>query len=323
LLYDRSAVEPGTLGVVQAVVANQGSGWTFTLDDLRRYYERVSARVARADADALAARREAAMAGTAVDPPPFFAALEGWYLGAAATLGRRTAELHLALAAIPGDAFEPEPLAGSALDELASALVMTGERHLDLLAARRDTLPDVARPHAEAVLASRATILERLAGIRALREAGRRTRVHGDYHLGQVLRTDADFVIIDFEGEPARSLAERRAKHSPLKDVAGMLRSFDYAAHAALIGFAQSSPGAADALSPWAEGWHRWVSRAFLAAYREAMGRSSLLPDGSAFDALLSALVLEKALYEVGYELNSRPDWARIPLAALVHLLQG
>jgi maltose alpha-D-glucosyltransferase/alpha-amylase len=319
LLYDRPGLEPGTLAVVQASITNQGSGWTFTLDELRRYYERATARAGRVETAAQPSQDPRAGLDGA-EPPPFFAALERYYLSAAATLGRRTAELHLALSRATGPAFEPEPLDAAAREALVADAVSHATDVLELLASRRDQLPDAARNAADAVLAGRSTLLARIESIRTLTDAGQRMRVHGDYHLGQVLRTEEDFVIIDFEGEPARTLPERRMKFSPLKDVAGMLRSFNYAAYAALVGHEQVSPGAALQLGPFADTWVHWVSRAFLAAYRETMHDSRVVPRGAAFDELLDALIVEKALYEVGYELNSRPDWARIPLTALASL---
>jgi maltose alpha-D-glucosyltransferase / alpha-amylase len=319
ILYDRPGLEPGTLAVVQASITNQGSGWNFTIDELRRYYERATARAGGVEGTGHATQDpRAGLDGP--EPPPFFAAPERYYLTAAATLGRRTAELHLALARATGPAFEPEPLDAAAREALVVDAIAHARGVLDLLAARRDQLPEAARPAADSVLAGQDQLLARIAAIRTLDDAGQRMRVHGDYHLGQVLRTEEDFVIIDFEGEPARSLTERRAKYSPLKDVAGMLRSFNYAAYGALVGHEQVSPGASAQLTPWADTWLHWVSRAFLAAYRDTMGDARVLPRGAAFGALLDALIVEKALYEVGYELNSRPDWARIPLNALVTL---
>jgi maltose alpha-D-glucosyltransferase/alpha-amylase len=320
LLYERTGTEAATMAVVQAAVANQGSGWTFTIDELRRYYERVTARVNRPDADSIPEGADVAVTTDGPEPPPFFAALEGWYLGAAATLGRRTAELHLALADADGERFAPERLDRARLRTMSSNAVAHANGVLTLLAARADSLSDESRARAAAVLQAGGSLLDGLRAIEHLRDAGQRIRVHGDYHLGQVLRTEEDFVILDFEGEPARTLAERRDKYSPLKDVAGMLRSFHYAAYAALFAFAQTSPGAADRLAPWADAWQHWVSRAFVAAYRQTMADSRLLPQGESFDALLQALTLEKALYELGYELNSRPDWAAIPLTALMTL---
>ena len=147
-------------------------------------------------------------------------------------------------------------------------------------------------------------------------------RCHGDYHLGQVLWVENDFVILDFEGEPARTVEERRAKQSPLKDAAGMLRSFDYAAHAGLFAFTQGRPEDFDRLAPWAELWRQWVSAAFLRAYRETAGAAPFVAaEPERFTALLDAFLLDKAFYELQYELNNRPDWVRIPLRGVLTLL--
>jgi maltose alpha-D-glucosyltransferase/alpha-amylase len=150
---------------------------------------------------------------------------------------------------------------------------------------------------------------------------GQRIRVHGDYHLGQVLRVRNDYVILDFEGEPAKPLPERRAKHSPLKDVAGMLRSFSYAAYAALFNYAARRPEAVDQLEPWAQLWERSTSAEFLRAYRETIAPGWLLPEspGDA-EALLRAYLIDKAMYELRYEFNNRPNWVRIPLWGLAEL---
>jgi maltose alpha-D-glucosyltransferase/alpha-amylase len=152
----------------------------------------------------------------------------------------------------------------------------------------------------------------------------RRTRVHGDYHLGQVLAVGQDFVLIDFEGEPARPLAERRAKQSPLKDVAGMLRSFSYAAHAALLAASEERPDRRGELESRAQIWDASVRAAFLERYRRTTVDTSLVPsDDRGFERLLDAFVLEKALYEVGYELASRPQWVGIPLLGILQILRA
>jgi len=154
-----------------------------------------------------------------------------------------------------------------------------------------------------------------------------RIRHHGDYHLGQVLYTGKDFVIIDFEGEPARPLSERRIKRSPLRDVAGMLRSFHYVTYAALpahetYGMASTQSDIRTSLEPWARLWHLWVSTVFLKSYREVASRAPFLPRSSEeLQVLLDAYILEKAVYELSYELNSRPDWVHIPLHGIVHIL--
>jgi len=150
------------------------------------------------------------------------------------------------------------------------------------------------------------------------------TRIHGDYHLGQVLFTGSDFVLIDFEGEPARPLEERRRKRSPLQDVAGMLRSFHYAAYAPLLQSAsQLTDERAQALAPWAYYWQRWVSAAFLRAYFEVTRNAQFIPRSrEELALLLDAYILDKAIYELGYELNNRPSWVRIPLEGISQLLR-
>jgi trehalose synthase-fused probable maltokinase len=214
-------------------------------------------------------------------------------------LGETTAELHLALASGTGD-FSAEPIAPSDLGAWLEALeeeVRTAARALARQAIQVDT----------------AALLRRADGLAGLRGA-LKIRHHGDYHLGQVLeRDDGSFVIIDFEGEPAKPLALRREKRSPLRDVAGMLRSFDYARHAALRAGDSSAPGRRRA----AADWYAAVRDAFLSAYVRTVtaGSESLLPGD--IDAPLAALELDKAAYEVLYELNNRPDWLPIPLAAL------
>jgi maltose alpha-D-glucosyltransferase/alpha-amylase len=154
---------------------------------------------------------------------------------------------------------------------------------------------------------------------------GRRIRLHGDLHLGQVLFTGRDFVLIDFEGEPARSLAERRRRRSALYDVAGMLRSFHYAAELALTEATEGSPLRAEdvaRLGPWARRWVEVVSRAFLRGYFDQTGNADWLPNGEdARRQLLEVHQLEKALYELGYELNNRPELVGVPLRAILDLL--
>jgi maltose alpha-D-glucosyltransferase/alpha-amylase len=214
-------------------------------------------------------------------------------------LGETTAELHLALASGTGG-FSAEPIAQSDLGAWLAALeeeVRTAARALARQAIQVDT----------------AALLRRADGLAGLRGA-LKTRHHGDYHLGQVLeRDDGSFVIIDFEGEPAKPLALRREKRSPLRDVAGMLRSFDYARHTGL----RAGDASAAARRRAAADWYAAVRDAFLSAYLRTVtaGSRSLLP--SDIDAPLAALELEKAAYEVLYELNNRPDWLPIPLAAL------
>jgi maltose alpha-D-glucosyltransferase/alpha-amylase len=299
--YLRPGLEPGTLAVVQAAVKHQGSGWDFMINELRRFYERVS--VQNPDLDRPA-----------------------YSMNAAQGLARRTAELHLALAQGTDEAFRPEPFDGADIDTVAERMDRHAAEILDLLARQADTLGGPSRELAERLLAARGAVRAIFSELRRVRDGGRRIRVHGDYHLGQLLRTEEDFVILDFEGEPARSIAERRARQSPLKDVAGMVRSFGYASYAALIAETVHAPDRLQELEPAADAWQQQVSDAFVASYVERLGAEptgrALLPDASATATLLRAFVVEKAMYELGYELNHRPEWVRIPLMG-IHKLIG
>jgi maltose alpha-D-glucosyltransferase / alpha-amylase len=195
------------------------------------------------------------------------------------------------------------------------------KHQLALLEATLARLDDRRRTLAEQVLAHRGELLHQIDDLRALRNGGGRIRCHGDYHLGQVLVTEGDVAIIDFEGEPSRPLAARRSKSSPLRDVAGMLRSFSYAALTGLHAATQTRPEDVERLAPWADLWETWVGAAFLRAYLTATRETSFLPSKSDdIDALLRVFLVHKALYELGYELNNRPDWVHIPLAGLLRL---
>jgi maltose alpha-D-glucosyltransferase/alpha-amylase len=290
----------GTLGILQGVVASEGDGWTGALEELQRYYE------------ACAPKRFPT--GTP-DPREYV----GIYLDAATTLGRRTAELHLALASGNADpALAPEPLTADDIGRLASEFHDRAARAFDRLKDNLPRLPDEAVEDAGLVLRRRREMLTRLRELdRGI--GGRRIRVHGDYHLGQLLRVKGDYVILDFEGEPMRSLDERRVKHSPLRDVAGMLRSFNYAAYAALLGYTARRPEEVERLEPWARLWEASTSAAFRRAYRDVMMGKDLLPTTEAgVTALLDAYLIDKALYELLYELDNRPTWVRIPLWGLL-----
>ena len=182
-------------------------------------------------------------------------------------------------------------------------------------------LPDETVESAAAVLSRRSQILEHFQWQKAETIQTWRTRVHGDYHLGQVLKVKTDFVILDFEGEPARPLVERRTKQCPMKDVAGMLRSFSYAAYSSLINFSARHPSGIASLQPWAHLWVQCIAAEFLRAYRESARGAKFVPGNSEdFRRLLGVFLVDKALYEVLYELNARPAWVRIPLMGIVSL---
>jgi maltose alpha-D-glucosyltransferase/alpha-amylase len=320
------AEDQTTLAMLQGLVENEGDGWQFTLDELGRYYESVVSCPPPKDTGRPPSFLDEP--STAAIPPEAHDHAD-LYLHAAALLGRRTGELHLALST-PTDnpAFAAEPFTPAALEADASRIDAQLTLTLDALKRAFNTLPDEPTTDSAAlILSRRLELLRRSHAITQAppEEAGLRIRIHGDYHLGQVLRARGDYVILDFEGEPARTLAERRAKQSPLRDVAGMLRSFSYAAYAALDHFALRHPGSAKSLEPWAQLWQNAASTEFLAAWRTAVAAPNaptphLTPQPLQAHRLLNAYLLEKALYELLYELNNRPAWVRIPIAGILAL---
>ncbi len=246
----------------------------------------------------------------------------GPYLALAGILGRRTGELHARLAAHSQDpGFAPEPFTRHDLRLTAAAMRRNAEEQLSLVERHLDRLGDRRAALAREVLAHRDDMLRLFDEIDGIEAGGQRIRCHGDYHLGQILVTEGDVVIFDFEGEPARSLDERRRKCSPLRDVAGMLRSFSYAALTGLAAATARRPEDMERLAPWAELWERWVGGTFLRAYLDAARPSSILPERpDDIEALLHLFLMDKAAYEISYELNNRPDWIHIPLAGMLRL---
>ena len=320
--------EPTTLAMLQGLVQNEGDGWQWTLDELSRYYDSCATCPTPNDLGSFPAFTSDSTA------PELAREHAGFYLEGAALLGRRTAEMHLALAtptentAFRAEAFTAEDLAADAARieaQIAKSLEALRRGMTSLPVSVAETSDsESASDIAALVLSQRRGLLARarlLSGV-APEAAGQRIRIHGDYHLGQTLRAKADFVILDFEGEPARSLEERRAKQSPLKDVAGMLRSFSYAAYAGLGAFTQrrpsNNPNDARNLEAWTQLWLNAASTEFLRAYKVAMIENPrLIPAAPEAQMLLSAYLLEKALYELLYELNNRPAWVRIPLVGI------
>ncbi len=311
--------QPATLGMLEGLVANEGDGWKWTLEELDRYYEMCSPLPFPEDAGAAVAD-----AWNLAEKPPSQLASDhiGIYLDAAAALGRCTAELHKALASPTDDpAFAPEPLLAADVEGLAVGVRQHAAAALDALRDRLPYLPDEAIDTAATVLSRRRRLQQLLLALGHITSPAQRIRIHGDYHLGQVLRVKTDFVILDFEGEPARPLEERRSKQSPLKDVAGMLRSFSYAAYASFNGYTARHPGDVASLERWAQLWERSTAAEFLRAYRQVADGAPFVPASREdFRVLLDMFVLDKVWYEVLYELNSRPAWVRIPLMAILAL---
>ena len=249
--------------------------------------------------------------------------LMGSYLSSALLLGQRTGELHKALASdVKDPAFAPEPFTALYRRSLYQSFRTLADQSLSLLAKRLPGLAEDIRPDAAKILQLEGVIFDRLRQIVDKKMTGMRIRCHGDFHLGQVLFTGKDFVIIDFEGEPARPITERRLKRSPLRDVAGMLRSFNYAALSKLRNNSVR-PEDAVQLKPWARFWDFWVSVTFLKGYLEATTNASFTPKSAEeFNLMLSVHTLEKAIYELGYELNNRPSWVDVPIAGILQMVK-
>jgi trehalose synthase-fused probable maltokinase len=317
--YIEYQLEDGTLGtqaILQEFVSNQGDAWRYALKTLSGFYERAGDSVPERENSGLEELSE------------FMGEAMTRLLADMGLLGRRTAELHLALSFEHDDpAFAPERFTMQFQNSLETSLAELTSRTLGLLRARVANVPAEYKDHSKEIAAREPEILRRFRTALSAPIQAMRIRIHGDYHLGQVLYTGSDFVIIDFEGEPARPLVERRVKQSPLQDVAGMLRSFHYVAFAPLL-----APSPGNSISPsrianmrrWAEAWSRCAANRFLGQYYETSGAAPfLLTSSQARGKLLEVYLLAKAIYELGYELNNRPAWVGIPLEGISRLLSA
>ena len=320
----RSNKEPATcLAVLHEFVPESKDAWEYTLDSLGRFYERVQARSPNDSAPPKLRDRQTLR--EANELPTDAREVVGVFLESARLLGERTAAMHLALASrLDEKEFAPEPFSPHYQRGLFQSMRNLAARNLQLLRQSLRTLPSRLRAEAQKVLDLETEILHVYRHLVNHRIKAQRIRIHGVFHLGQVLYTGKDFVIIDFEGEPARSLGERRIKRSPLRDVAGMIRSFHYASYAAL--FAQIDRGAIrydriSKLEPWTKFWYQSAITAFYGAYLKHADGAPFLPDDKAvFCAMIDAFLLDKAIYELGYELNNRPKWVRIPIQGIIDL---
>jgi trehalose synthase-fused probable maltokinase len=321
--YCRTGEEPVTVGLLQAFVPNHGDAWQHTLAAAAYYFRQIQSHIEQLDGTAIP--RASVLELAEQDPPAFVYSLVGPYLESAKRLGQRTAELHVALAQCPNqERFRAEPCSREYRQSRYASMCRLLEQACVLLERQLADLPRPRREEARRLLNDRARVAARFRDFLERETSAMRIRCHGDYHLGQVLWTGQNFIIVDFEGEPARPLAERRIKHPAVLDVAGMLRSFHYAPHVALT---EQWPDAAtggplETFEPWIRGWYGWVSAEFLRGYLSMAGRASFSPQsGREFQALLDVHLLEKACYELNYELNNRPAWAWIPLRGICELV--
>ncbi len=289
---------PYTIGLAQGFVRNQGDAWSWTLDFLSLTVDELATTDSGADINA-----------------DLFAP----YNVFAAAIGRRLGELHAVFATPTDDpAFKPEPTSTAILDEWADGAIEQIDTALDLLRRVQEWPDPLAEAQAKELLGLADALREAARRLAAGGAGSLRTRVHGDFHLGQVLVVQSDAYLIDFEGEPARTMEQRRAKSSPIRDVAGLLRSFDYAAAAALPGRVAASPQASARRAEILERFRADAAASFLAAYRAVLAEAPhqwVSPDGE--QAMLDLFLLEKAAYEVRYEAANRPTWIGIPIQGL------
>ena len=287
--------EPLALGILQDFVPNQGDGWNYTMDYLKKFF-----------ADAL---NKSAAGGYHAD-----------YLKMIHTLGKRTAEMHKAFAKGKKGIFLPEPITRQDLELWREQVQAQAAKAHATIKNGLDNLGGEIKSKTEGLLKNWETFVKRIDAFVPAEVSAMKTRFHGDYHLGQIVVAGEDFYILDFEGEPLRPLMERQIKHTVLKDVAGMVRSFDYAAFGSLLMYVVPENRAM--LMPLIADWQRQATEAFLEGYFENMdGCSSLPANKKTAQSLLDLFILEKALYEVIYEVSNRPDWVAIPVNGVARLI--
>jgi maltose alpha-D-glucosyltransferase/alpha-amylase len=326
LQYQRKRGTALAVATLHAYVPHEGDAWRYTLDELGRYFERVLSGRGGSLPPAPPPPAEHLVERAAKPIPALAREMVGGYLQSAALMGRRIAELHLALASDPADpAFAPEPFSELYQRSVSQSMRNLTRQSLQNLRARLRVLPEADRAEAQRLVSLEGEILRRARSAFQKKFTTARTRYHGSLHLGQLLYTGKDFVILMSEGEAARSAADRRVKRSPLRDVASMLRSIHYAAaHEFSTGGSTASVRREDlpALDPWARFWRTWVSAAFLQSYLATAGTAPFVPQSpSELSAALDTYQIEKALNEIGYELEMRPDWARIPIHGILELV--
>ncbi len=316
-----------TLGVLQGFVPNQGDAWRHTVDHLVELFASPDHPTEELQPGSIRRSGPKVTSGLLTSD---VSELAGAQLELIGLLGKRTAELHLALGSSSADPeFAPEPFTPEFREEVDCAFHDLAVRNFETLRLKLAELPGPAAELAKQVLKLEDEALLKLHSTLEKDISSIRIRIHGDYHLGQVLFTGSDYFIIDFEGEPARPLSARRTKRSPLQDVAGMLRSFHYGARSASLAANErlaASPGMPapprQRIDALAAQWQVLATREFLRSYRSTAGDAKFLPSNSAdFDALLKVHLLEKAIYELGYELNNRPAWLSIPLEGIHEIL--
>lgn len=313
---------PMTVSLLQGFVTSTADAWTYTLDEVIGYFGRI---LRRPHTPPPASDKVSPLFSSPEEPSQAEEFLGDRYLEMVKLLGIRTAQMHRALgSSTRTEEFTPEPFTMQYQNALYESMRNLVHRTFQSFSRNKGALPGGVGEHIMSVLSLENAILETLGRLTHHEISATRTRIHGDYHLGQVLYTGDDFIIMDFEGEPARSINERKVKHSPFKDVAGMIRSFHYAAYVALFLRKSFQDEDIEYLESWDEPLFQAMSSAFMNAYLDTAAGAHFIPDDRAeLEALLHIFLLEKAVYELGYELNNRPEWVRIPVKGIEHVIQS
>jgi maltose alpha-D-glucosyltransferase / alpha-amylase len=323
LNYEQSRVSRYSLGILQQYVKNEGDAWQLSLGHVKRYYDDLLAKIR----SGVELPPLPGLSGDPVKLPDIMHELIGEvYLGMIEKLAVRTAEMHLSLASLDSDqAFAPEAFTTLYQRSIYQAMCEQVKRAVILIREIKSTMAPEQQELAALFVQKQKQILQQFDPIRLEKIDTLKIRIHGDYHLGQVLFTGKDFVIIDFEGEPSRPLSERKIKRSVFRDISGMLRSFDYAAFNVLQhSHSVIRPEDRLAMEPWADRWSFYVGQHFIDSYFEKTKGSDIVPaDSKQREHLMRAYLMNKAVYELNYELNNRPDWASIPLRGILKILES
>jgi len=320
LEYARGKKENAAAGLLISLETNQGDGWAYATSAVDRFFDNV---LERSNGSEFRPPASIFEGGIGDVPHAFLDLADGLFFEMMDLLGRRTGELHLALA--DGGSrpeFAPEAFSKLYQRSVYQSLRSQIRRTMTMVRKASKRLDDAGRELVDTFLASEQRMLGFISRITDHKIGAEKIRVHGDYHLGQVLFTGRDFVIIDLEGEPARTLSERRLKYSAFRDVAGMIRSFHYAVSSRFLERTALRPEDRETLEPWIETWYGYTASTFLRSYLHTVNGAGFIPDDrDDAELLLNTFILEKAVYEIGYEINNRPDWLMIPLRGVDFVL--
>ncbi|MFP4206226.1 MAG: maltose alpha-D-glucosyltransferase [Spirochaetaceae bacterium] len=323
LTYRGAGIEEAALGLMVSFVPNEGDAWSFTESVVERYFEHLVS-LKQETGVSVPSLPDVFDVHLSEVPDEFISLVDGFFLEMMYLLGTRTGDLHMALSAERVDRdFAPEPFSRHYQRSMYQSMRGLFRRVMaNVKRVRRGMNEDMAQ-EVDRLLEQEDRILSHFARITNRRIHAKKIRIHGDYHLGQVLFTGRDFVIIDLEGEPARSLGERRLKYGAFRDVAGMIRSFHYAVYGKYLEYAEVRPEDAEWLGRWIEPWYTYVSGVFLRGYLDTVDGVDFVPeDPEELRLILEVYLLEKAVYEVGYEINNRPAWLKIPVNGIRFVLE-